>query len=103
MHSDRGSQFASQAFRARLSECNALQSMSRRGNCYDNAPMESFFKSFKTEEVSRQTYQTHEQATRGVIDYIERFYNPVRSHSSLGYASPIEFENKQVLEIKCSA
>ncbi len=68
VHSDRGSQFASQAFRSRLLSCNALQSMSGKGNCYDNAPMESFFKSFKVEEVSRQTYQTHEQATRGVID-----------------------------------
>lgn len=103
VHSDRGSQFASLAFRSRLLSCNALQSMSGKGNCYDNAPMESFFKSFKVEEVSRQTYQTHEQATRGVIDYIERFYNPVRSHSSLGYMSPIEFERQRLLEPNCSA
>jgi transposase InsO family protein len=67
--------------------------MSRKGNCYDNAPMESFFKSFKTEEVNRQTYETHEQATRAVIDYIERFNNPVRLHTSVGFVSPNEFEN----------
>ncbi len=67
--------------------------MSRRGNCYDNAPMESFFKSFKTEEVQDEHYETHEQATRGVSSYIECFYNPIRLHSSLDYLSPIEFEH----------
>jgi putative transposase len=93
VHSDRGSQFASQQYRHRLLACNLLQSMSRKGNCYDNAPMESFFKSFKVEEVRRQVYDTCEQATRAVIDYIERFYNPVRLHSAIGFQSPIEFEN----------
>jgi transposase InsO family protein len=92
VHSDRGSQFASQAYRNQLAKFEMKQSMSRKGNCYDNAPMESFFKSFKTEEVNRQTYQTYEQATRAVIDYIERFYNPVRSHTSVGFVSPNEFE-----------
>ena len=66
--------------------------MSRRGNCYDNAPMESFFKSYKAEEVQDEVYATHEQATRGVSEYIERFYNPIRMHSSLDYQSPIDFE-----------
>jgi putative transposase len=66
--------------------------MSRRGNCYDNAPMESFFKSYKTEEVQDQIYETHEQATRAVSDYIEGFYNPNRLHSSIDYQSPIDFE-----------
>lgn len=93
VHSDRGSQFASEAYRHRLLACKILQSMSRKGNCYDNAPIESFFKSFKVEEVRRQTYDSHEQATRAVVEYIERFYNPVRLHSSIGYQSPIEFEN----------
>ena len=102
VHSDRGSQFASEAYRSYLSGIQALQSMSRKGNCYDNAPMESFFKSYKVEEVSRQRYESHEQATRGVIDYIERFYNPVRTHSSLGYLSPIEFENQRLLELETS-
>ncbi len=98
VHSDRGSQFASEAYRRCLAAAGALQSMSRKGNCYDNAPMESFFKSYKVEEVSRQRYESHEHATRGVIDYIERFYNPVRTHSALGYLSPIEFENHRLLE-----
>ena len=102
VHSDRGSQFASEAYRSYLSGIQALQSKSRKGNCYDNAPMESFFKSYKVEEVSRQRYESHEQATRGVIDYIERFYNPVRTHSSLGYLSPIEFENQRLLELETS-
>ncbi|NND96103.1 MAG: IS3 family transposase [Pirellulaceae bacterium] len=92
VHSDRGSQYASEAFRHRLAKHGIIQSMSRRGNCYDNAPMESFFKSYKTEEVNDELYATHEQATRGASDYIERFYNPRRLHSSLNYQSPIDFE-----------
>ena len=97
VHSDRGVQFASLAYRNRLENKGFLQSMSRKGNCYDNAPMESFFKSFKVEEVYEQNYQTHEHATRGAIDYIERFYNRTRLHSSLDYASPIEFEGRLAL------
>jgi transposase InsO family protein len=104
LHSDRGSQFASQAYRNRLLEHHCLQSMSRKGNCYDNAPMESFFKSLKVEEVHRQDhYQTHEHAVRAVTDYIERFYNPVRLHSALGYISPIEFEKQLLNELHLSA
>ena len=67
--------------------------MSRKGNCYDNAPMESFFKSLKAEEIRRKIYETHEQAVRAVADYIERFYNPERLHSTLKYVSPVRFEN----------
>ena len=92
VHSDRGCQYASEAFRRRLGDHGIIQSMSRRGNCYDNAPMESFFKSYKTEEVNDELYDTHEQATRGASDYIEHFYNPRRLHSSLDYHSPIDFE-----------
>ena len=99
VHSDRGSQFASSAYRQRLLECNALQSMSRKGNCYDNAPMESFFKSFKVEEAYWHDYETFEQATRSVIDYIERFYNRVRSHSSLNYTSPCQYEEGRLFEL----
>lgn len=77
--------------------------MSRKGNCYDNAPMESFFKSFKVEEVRRLRYDSHEQATRAVIDYIERFYNPVRLHSALGFVSPIQFEQSSRCELKMNA
>lgn len=92
VHSDRGSQYASSAFRRRLSQHRSIQSMSRRGNCYDNAPMESFFKSYKTEEVHDATYETHEEATRSASNYIEGFYNPLRLHSSLDYQSPVDFE-----------
>ena len=95
VHSDRGSQFASLTYQNRLTTRKFLQSMSRKGNCYDNAPMESFFRSFKVEEVYWNEYETHEQATRAVIDYIDRFYNRVRLHSSLNYQSPIDFENQK--------
>ena len=94
VHSDRGSQFASNAFRKRLADRKFLQSMSRKGNCYDNAPMESFFKSFKVEEVYHQKYESHEQAVHAANDYIERFYNPKRLHSALDYISPAEFERR---------
>jgi transposase InsO family protein len=67
--------------------------MSRRGNCYDKAPMESLYKNLKVEEVYPCEYETHEQAIRGVRDYIDRFYNRERMHSSLGYMSPTEYES----------
>jgi len=101
VHSDRGSQFASSAFREGLRRCGCVQSMSRKGNCYDNAPMESFFRSFKVEEAYRWDYETHEKATRGVADYIERFYNRTRLHSSLGYLSPMEYERLRLWEVEC--
>jgi putative transposase len=66
--------------------------MSRSGNVWDNAVMESFFSSLKTERVSRTTYQTRDEAKEDVFDYIERFYNPKRRHSTIGYMSPLEFE-----------
>ena len=94
VHSDRGSQFASDAYTGRLDARNLLQSMSRKGNCYDNAPMESFFKTFKVEEIYRHHYETHEQVTRAVTDYIDRFYNCTRRHSSLDYLSPLDFETR---------
>lgn len=97
IHSDRGSQFASKAFRKRIRDCRFKQSMSRKGNCYDNAPMESFFKSFKVEEVYHEKYESHEQAARAANDYIERFYNPKRLHSALDYVSPTEFEQRLLL------
>jgi transposase InsO family protein len=104
VHSDRGSQFASEAFRKRLEECSILQSMSRKGNCYDNAPMESFFRSFKVEHAHQELCDTIEQATREAADYIDRFYNTKRLHSSLGYLSPIEFEKRQFESLElCSS
>ncbi|TWT76790.1 Integrase core domain protein [Planctomycetes bacterium CA13] len=99
VHSDHGSQYASGAFRERLDRHKLKQSMSRRGNCYDNAPMESFFKSYKTEEVLDKIYETHEEATRCVSKYIESFYNPIRLHSSLDYRSPIDFEQAMPTQI----
>ena len=92
VHSDRGSQFASDPFRKRLTQRRLIQSMSRKGNCYDNAPMESFFKSFKTESVGETIFESHEHAARAAVDYIERFYNRHRLHSALDYQSPVEFE-----------
>ena len=94
VHSDRGSQFASLAYQSYLNSKEFYQSMSYRGDCYDNAPMESFFRSFKVEEVYRQQYETFEQTTRAVRNYIDRFYNRERLHSSIGYVSPLEFEQK---------
>jgi len=95
VHSDRGSQYASELFRSRLTKHRVLQSMSRRGNCYGNAPMESFFKSYKTEELQDIVYESHEHTTRCATQYIEHFYNSRRLHSSLGYRSPIDFEQSQ--------
>jgi transposase InsO family protein len=93
VHSDRGSQFASAAYRQVLSQHGLLASMSRKGNCYDNAFIESFWSSLKQETVYRQKFMTHAQARTALFDYIETFYNPVRLHSSLGYQSPITFES----------
>lgn len=94
VHSDRGSQFASLEYQQRLAHHGFRQSMSRRGNCYDNAPMESFFRSFKVEHVYWHDAATREEAARGVLEYIERFYNRTRRHSSLDYCSPVDWEAK---------
>ena len=92
IHSDRGSQYASNAFRALL-EKNALrQSMSGKGNCYDNAQAESFFSRFKAELIENGVFEDISQARLEIFSYIEGYYNRVRLHSSLGYKSPIEFE-----------
>lgn len=93
-HSDRGVQYASQAFREALQAHGFTPSMSRKGNCYDNAFMESFWSSLKIELVYRTTFETQAQARNAIFDYIEGFYNRSRRHSSLGYLSPVDFENK---------
>lgn len=93
-HSDRGSQYTSRAYRALLAHAGIQVSMSRKGNCYDNAAMESFFGSLKSECVHRCTYLTHEEARRSLFDYVEIFYNRVRRHSTLGYLSPAAFETR---------
>jgi putative transposase len=91
-HSDRGSQYASEHYRRRLSEERITCSMSRRGNCWDNAPMESFFASLKKELVHDEDYATRDEARASIFEYIEAFYNRVRRHSTLGYVAPAEYE-----------
>jgi putative transposase len=89
-HSDRGVQYASEPYRTVLERHGITQSMSRRGNCLDNAPMESFFASLKTEHVHQVCFHTREEAKAAVFDYIEIFYNRQRLHSGLGYRTPVE-------------
>jgi transposase InsO family protein len=91
-HSDRGVQYTSAEFRGVLDQHGIVASMSRKGNCYDNAVAESFFRTLKTELVHRQHYRTRAEARASVFDYIESFYNRIRMHSSLGYMSPMDFE-----------
>lgn len=97
-HSDRGSQYASEHVRGFLNRHEMKQSMSRKGNCYDNAVMESFFHTLKTELVFFRNYQTRAEAKLDIFYYIEIFYNRQRSHSTIKYFSPVEFEN--YLELK---
>ena len=94
VHSDRGSQFASRAYRQLLADHSFLASMSRKGNCYDNAFIESFWSSFKYETVYHRKFATRAEARTALFDYIESFYNRTRLHSSLGYVSPITFESQ---------
>jgi transposase InsO family protein len=91
-HSDRGSPYASESYRQALKAHGIVASMSRSGDCWDNAVAESFFASLRAEWVDHQQYATRVEATRSLGEYIDRFYNPVRRHSHLGYLSPIEFE-----------
>lgn len=91
-HSDRGVQYASASYRAMLEAHGITASMSRRGNCYDNAVAESFMGSLKTELIHHERYTTRQQAMGSVFEYIELFYNRQRLHSSLGYQSPAQFE-----------
>ena len=92
IHSDRGSQYASNTFRALLKKNAFRQSMSGKGNCYDNAQAESFFSRFKAELIEDGVFEDINQARLEIFSYIEGYYNPRRLHSSLGYKSPIEFE-----------
>lgn len=91
-HSDRGSQYASQDYQALLTQAQMVGSMSRKGNCYDNAPLESFFGTLKTELVFHQHYATQAEARLDIFEYIEVFYNRFRRHSALGYKSPVNYE-----------
>ncbi len=92
VHSDRGSQYASEAYRTLLARHGARASMSRKGNCWDNAVMERFFLNLKMERVWQRDYANHAEATRDVTDYIVGFYNSERLHSKLGYLSPNAYE-----------
>ena len=91
-HSDRGSPYASEDYRRALRNSGIVASMSRTGDCWDNAVAESFFGTLKGELVDHERYPTRASAIRSICDYLEAFYNPSRRHSFLGYASPIEFE-----------
>lgn len=91
-HSDRGVQYASQQYRSLINKFGFRQSMSRKGNCYDNAMVESFFHTLKVEHVHRYDFGNLDQAKESIADYIENFYNKNRSHSSLNFLSPIDFE-----------
>lgn len=93
VHSDRGSQYASHDFRKELKNSGCQQSMSRKGDCWDNAVAESFFGTLKNELVHHEKYKTREQARLSIFDYIETFYNKRRAHSHLNYVSPEEFEH----------
>jgi putative transposase len=86
-------QYTSEDFQKLLESHGIVCSMSRRGNCWDNAAMESFFSTLKTERLSRKIYRTRDDLRADVFDYIERFYNPKRMHSTIGYLSPMQFEN----------
>lgn len=94
-HSDRGSQYVAKDFQRLLAHHGIACSMSRKGDCWDNSAMESFFSTLKTERVDRRSrYRSRDEARADIFDYIERFYNPRRRHSTLGYISPVQFEQQ---------
>ncbi len=100
VHSDQGSQFTGYEWQEFLDQHNLVPSMSRRGNCWDNAVVESFFNLLKRERIRRKKYKTREEARRDVFDYIEFFYNPLRKHVRNGMLSPIAFEQQQKLKLQ---
>jgi putative transposase len=91
-HSDRGSEYTSLGYQARLSQRGIVVSMSRTANCYDNAAMEAFFDKLKSECVNRTQFHTQSQARSAIFEYLECWYNPVRLHSTLQYVSPLVYE-----------
>ncbi|WP_097115643.1 MULTISPECIES: IS3 family transposase [unclassified Pseudomonas] len=100
IHSDQGSQFSSSDWQSFLKANNVVSSMSRRGNCHDNAVAESFFQLLKRERVRRKTYATRDEARSDIFDYIEMFYNPKRRHSSAMQLSPVEYEKRYFLSLE---
>lgn len=95
-HTDRGSQYASESHRKTCEQHQIIQSMSRKGDCWDNAVSESFFHTLKTELTHHHRFKTREEAKQAIFEYIEVFYNRVRIHSTNGYLSPVEFETAQL-------
>ena len=103
VHSDRGSQYASAAFKERLSAWGCRQSMSRKGNCWDNAVSESFFGILKNEMVHHERFRTRQEATDNLFDYIEVFYNRMRIHSASDYFAPAEYEARYRAQLQQAA
>jgi len=101
-HSDRGTQYASNVFRDLLEKNKIIGSMSRKGNCWDNAVAESFFGSLKQERVQWYDYQTRDEARQDILEYITMFYNSYRLHSTLGYVCPNEYEKQLAQMKKCA-
>lgn len=99
VHSDQGSQYTSSDWQTFLKSHNLTCSMSRRGNCYDNAVAESFFQLLKRERIKRRSYKNREEARRDIFNYIEMFYNPIRRHGYSGDVSPIEFERRHSMKV----
>jgi len=102
LHSDRGSQYCSTNYRHMVKQFGMIQSMSRKGNCYDNAPMESFWGTLKVELVHHRRYETRARAIQEITEYIEIFYNRIRRHSSLGNISPAAFLQKYYMQRKAA-
>jgi putative transposase len=100
VHTDRGSQYASKKYRKLLSDNEVRGSMSRKGNCWDNAVVESFFGSLKQERVQWKNYQTRLEAQQDILSYIVMFYNNIRLHSTLNYRSPNDYENEVIINLK---
>ena len=100
IHTDQSSQYTSRDWAAFLRAHNLEHSMSRRGNCHDNAVAESFFNLLKRERIRRKKYKTREEARPDLFDYIEFFYNPQRKHVRNGMLSPIDFEQQQKLKLQ---
>jgi transposase InsO family protein len=94
MHTDRGCQYASASHRKLVQDYRMIQSMSRKANCWDNAPMESFFKTLKVELIHRMRYTSRAEAKLNIVDWIEGFYNRKRIHSSIGFLSPVDAESR---------
>jgi transposase InsO family protein len=95
-HSDRGSQYASNDFKSLLAQHGCIGSMSKKGDCWDNAVAESFFHTLKVELIRKKTFRTREEARQAIFEYIEIYYNRKRAHSTLGYLSPFEYEKQKI-------